>query len=123
MVVLSTMEAKYMAVTTVTCEAIWLQQLVSELRIDTIGPTPIHVDNRTAIELTKDSKFHTHAKHIDIKHHYIQDMIKDQDIIIVSCTSKENLANIFMKSLPQEQHTYLIKQFRIASESRESVVE
>ena len=100
MVALLTMEAKYMAVAAVTCEAIWLQQLISELEIDTVGPTPIHIDNRTAIELTKDSKFHTYTKHINIKHHYVCDMIKDQDIVIVSCASKENLADVFMKSLP-----------------------
>ena len=99
-VALLTMEAEYMAVATVTREAIWLQQLVSELGIDTVGPTPIHIDNRVAIKLTKDSKFHAHTKHIDIKHHYIRNTIKDQDIIIVSCTSKENLADIFTKSLP-----------------------
>ena len=98
-----------MAVTTVTCEAIWLQQLISELEIDTISPTPIYIDNRAAIKLTKDSKFHAHAKHIDIKHHYIHDTIKDQDIIVISYTSKENLADVFTKSLPQEQHVYLIK--------------
>ena len=84
---------------------------------------PIHADNRAAIKLTKDLKFHAHTKHIDIKHHYVRDMIKDQDIVIISCTSKENLANIFMKSLPQEQHAYLIKQFGMALESRGSVVE
>ena len=122
-VVLLTMEAEYMAVTTATHEAIWLRQLVSELGIDTVSPTPIHVDNRAAIKLTKDSKFHTRTKHIDIKHHYIQDTIKDQDIVVVSCASKENLADVFTKSLPQEQHAYLIKQFGMASESRGSVVE
>ena len=84
---------------------------------------PIHINNRAAIKLTKNSKFHACTKHINIKHHYVCDMIKDQDIIIISCASKENLADIFMKSLPQEQHAYLIKQFRMASESRGSVVE
>ena len=123
MVVLLTMEAEYMAVATVTHKAIWLQQLVSELEIDTVGPMPIHVDNRTAIKLTKDLKFYTHTKHIDIKHHYVYDTIKDQDIIVVLCTSKENLTNVFTKSLPQEQHTYLIKQFEMALELRRSVVE
>ena len=123
MVVLSTMEAKYMAVTAATCKAIWLQQLISEPGIDTVSPTPIHIDNRAAIELTKDSKFHARAKHIDIKHHYVRNTIKDQDIVIVSCASKENLADVFTKSLPQEQHAYLIKQFGMASESRGSVVE
>ena len=122
-VALSTMEAEYMAVAAATHEAIWLRQLVSELRINTIGPTPIHVDNRAAIKLTKDSKFHTRAKHIDIKHHYVRDMIKDRDIVIVSCASKENLADVFTKSLSREQHAYLIKQFGMASESRGSVVE
>ena len=100
MVVLSTMEAEYMAVAAVTHKAIWLQQLISELGIDTIGPIPIYIDNRAVIELMKDSKFHTCTKHIDIKHHYVCDMIKDQDIIVVLCTSKENLADIFTKSLP-----------------------
>ena len=123
MVVLSTMEAEYMAVTTVTCKAIWLQQLISELSINTVSPTPIHIDNRVAIELMKDSKFHACTKHINIKHHYVCNTIKDQDIIVISCTSKENLANIFTKSLSQEQHVYLIKQTRMASESRGSVVE
>ena len=112
-----------MAVATATRKAIWLWQLISELGIDTIGPTPIHVDNRAAIKLMKDSKFHICTKRINIKHHYVCDMIKDQDIIIVLCTSKENLADIFMKSLPWEQYAYLIKQFRMASELRESVVE
>ena len=70
-VTLLTMEAKYMAVTAVTCKAIWLQQLISEPGIDTVSPTPIHIDNRAAIKLTKDSKFHIHVKHINIKHHYV----------------------------------------------------
>ena len=77
MVVLLTMEAKYMAVATVTHEAIWLQQLVSELGIDTVGPTPIHIDNRAVIKLMKNSKFHTCTKHINSKHHYIHNTIKD----------------------------------------------
>ena len=89
-----------MAVTTVTHKAIWLQQLISELGINTVSPMPIDIDNRAAIKLTKDLKFHTCTKHINIKHHYVCDMIKDQDIIVVSCASKENLANIFMKLLP-----------------------
>ena len=122
-VALSTMEAEYMAVAAATREAIWLRQLISELGIDTVGPTPIHVDNRAAIELMKDSKFHTCTKHINIKHHYIRDMIKDRDIVVVSCASKENLADIFMKSLPREQHVYLIKQFKMALELSGSVIE
>ena len=99
MVVLLTMEAEYMAVATVTHKAIWLQQLISELGINTVSPMPIHIDNRAAIKLTKDLKFHTCTKHINIKHHYVCDMIKDQDIIVVSCASKENLADTFTKSL------------------------
>ena len=112
-----------MAVAAATRKAIWLRQLVSELGINTVGPTPIHVDNRAAIELMKDSKFHACTKHINIKHHYIRDMIKDQGIIVVLCASKENLADVFTKLLPQEQYTYLIKQFGMALESRGSVVE
>ena len=83
-VALLTMEAKYMAVTAATHKAIWLQQLISELRINTISLMPIHIDNRVAIKLMKDSKFHTCTKHINIKHHYIRDMIKDRDIVVVS---------------------------------------
>ena len=60
---------------------------------------PIHIDNRTAIKLRKDLNFYACTKHIGIKHHYIYNTIKDQDIVVILCTSKENLANIFTKSL------------------------
>ena len=117
------MEAKYMAVTAATHKAIWLQQLLNKFNINTDDPMPILIDNRAAIKLTKDSKFHTWAKHIDIKHHYVWEAIKAHQVIVISCASKENLADVFMKSLIHDQHCFLISGFSMASESRGSVVD
>ena len=60
-----------MAVATATPKVIWLQQLISELRINAVGPMPIYVNNRAAIKLIKDLKFYTHTKYINIKYYYV----------------------------------------------------
>ena len=36
---------------------------------------PILYDNNAAIDLTKNTIMHSHAKHIEIKHHFIRDHI------------------------------------------------
>ena len=72
---LSTIEAKYMVVSMTTHEAIWLCSLLDKLDFADPALITVHVDNHTTIKLSKNSHFHTHTKHINIKHHFIQEAI------------------------------------------------
>ena len=57
-VALSTAEAEYIALGSATQEAIWLHQLLTDLRIDTKGSIEILEDNQSAIAMVKNSIGH-----------------------------------------------------------------
>ena len=67
-VALSTAEAEYIALGSATQKAIWLHQLLTDLRIDTKGAIEILEDNQSAIAMAKNSIGHRRTKHIDTKH-------------------------------------------------------
>ncbi|KAG8498774.1 hypothetical protein CXB51_005214 [Gossypium anomalum] len=79
-VALSTTEAKYMAITEACKEAIWLKGLFSELNED-LQISTIFCDSQSAIFLTKDQMFHKRTKHIDVRYHFVRDIITRGDII------------------------------------------
>jgi hypothetical protein len=66
-VALLTAEAEYVALSTAAQEAVWLQQLVSDLINESIQETTILEDNQSAIYLAKNQQVHGRTKHnIDI---------------------------------------------------------
>lgn len=74
----------YLAASCAT-QVVWLQIILSELKNKSNSPTTIYCDNKPAIVLTKNSMFHSRSKHIDIKYHYIQDLVKDKEIMVKYC--------------------------------------
>eukprot|EP00253_Pinus_taeda_P025191 PITA_25191 len=75
-VALSTAEAEYIAASMASCEAVWLRKLFSELFGLTLDTTVILCDNQSGIRLSENPVFHDRSKHIDIRYHYIQDMVQ-----------------------------------------------
>jgi hypothetical protein len=73
-VALSTTEAEYMVVSEFAKEAIWLRGLYSKL-CGISSCVTIHCDSQSAICFTKDQMFHERTKHIDIRYHFIRDVI------------------------------------------------
>ena len=68
-VVLSTTKAEYVAIVETTKEALWLKDLVSELRMNQRS-VMVFCDSQSAISLTKNQGFHEKAKHIDVRFHF-----------------------------------------------------
>ena len=102
-VALSTAEAEYIALGSATQEAIWLHQLLSDLKVDTKGSIEIMEDNQSTIAMAKGSVGHKRTKHIDIKHHFIRETVQTGKITLSYCPTAEMLADIFTKQLPKTQ--------------------
>jgi hypothetical protein len=71
----STAEVEYIAASDASKEAVWLRKLVSGLFGDKLKMTVVHFDNQSCIKLTENPVFHNRSKHIDMKYHYIRDMV------------------------------------------------
>ncbi|KAG8499473.1 hypothetical protein CXB51_005963 [Gossypium anomalum] len=97
-VALSTTEAEYMAITEACKEAIWLKGLFSELNED-LQINTVFCDSQSAIFLTKDQMFHERTKHIDVRYHFVRDIIARGHIVVSKISTHENPADMMTKSL------------------------
>ena len=77
----------------------WFHRMPSELKYEQKGPIKILCDNKFAIALTKNPMFHGRSKHISIKFHYIRELVKNQEIELEFCRSKDQVTYIFTKPL------------------------
>lgn len=102
-VALSTAEAEYIALASATQEAIWLEQVASDIFCGTSAITTIFEDNQSAISLAKNPQFHGKMKHIDIKYHFVRDQVQKERIQLEYCRSEDMLADMLTKPLPIPQ--------------------
>jgi hypothetical protein len=74
-IVLSTVEAEYIATCSASCKAIWLRKLLTGLSNLEMRETLILCDNQSCIKMAENPVFHDRSKHIEICYHYIRDMV------------------------------------------------
>ena len=92
-----------------------MRRLNLELENSQDGPTTIMEDNQSCIAMAKNPQYHGKAKHIDIKHHFVREIVGDGSIKLEYCPSKEMIADFLTKGLLQEQFCYLREKAGIVS--------
>ena len=102
-VALSSTEAEYIGLTKAAQETIWLKQTLNELNHKT-EQVLIYCDNQSSISLSKNPEFHARSKHIDIRHHFIREMIKEGELKIEYLSKDEMPADLLTKGLPRMKH-------------------
>lgn len=61
-------------------------------------------DNISAVMLARNPILHGRTKHIEIKHHYIRELIAKGEVTLESCRTNEQVADLLTKALPQVKH-------------------
>ncbi|KAE9587483.1 putative RNA-directed DNA polymerase [Lupinus albus] len=101
-VTLSTTEAEFIAAATSACQAIWLRRILEDLHFYQHGPTVIHCDNSSTIKLSRNPILHGRSKRIDVRYHFLRDLVTDKTIDLVYCRSEDQVADILTKPLKAE---------------------
>ena len=57
------------------------------------------LDNMSAIQMSKNPVFHSRTKHIDIRHHYIQELVEKDIVSLEHVNTLVNRADILTKPL------------------------
>ena len=96
---ISTAEAEYIALSAAVQEALWLQQLTSDLFGSNIQETTILEDNQSTIALAKNQNTHGRTKHVDIKYHFIRDHVEAKRVKLQYCPTEDMVADMFTKGL------------------------
>ena len=108
MVALSTTEAEYIALTEAVKEALWLKGKTKELSIKEQNVI-IKCDSQSAIHLSKNQIFHERTKHIDVRLHFIKDILADGKVKVEKVSIKDNAADTITKSLPTSKFQHCLR--------------
>jgi hypothetical protein len=100
----STAEAEYMAAGSCTTQILWMIHTLNDYDL-CFRKVPIMYDNTSAIQISKNSVFHSRTKHI--RHHFIRDHVEKGDIKLIHVDTKNEIVDIFTKPLSTEQHREL----------------
>ena len=103
-IALSTTEAEYVACSIATQEAMWLRSFLQDLNLTPKVDNPIKLlcDNTTAIQFTKDPKFHWKTKHIKRCYHFVRDAIKTKDIAIKYISTNKMIVDPLTKPISRD---------------------
>jgi hypothetical protein len=102
-VALSSTESEYQSLSECAQEAMFTQNLIYEItgvRLMAI----IYEDNLGAIYLTRNQQVSARTKHIDIRHHYMRDLLMEKRMDIRFIRSEDNSSDICTKNTPRDLH-------------------
>jgi hypothetical protein len=97
-IALSATEAEYMALSDCSRQVVWIQNIFTELGF-TPQPTQICADNEGGIFIASNPVQERRTKHIDVRFHYVRDLIEQKRIDIVWVPTDDNPADMFTKNL------------------------
>ncbi|KAF2357689.1 Ribonuclease H-like domain [Trinorchestia longiramus] len=80
-----------------------LKCMFKSLEFKAGGPMVVNKDNQSTICLAQNHKYHGRSRHIDIKFHYVRDLVRNKEIDLVYCPSNDMFADIFTKGLSAEK--------------------
>ena len=94
-----------MALTETTREVVYLRRFLNKFDIVAEDKaTKIYCDNQSAAKLVQNPVFHSHTKHIDVRHHYIRQIFQQGIFGICYMPSNEMPADLLTKTLGRPSH-------------------
>ncbi|PHT26472.1 hypothetical protein CQW23_33919 [Capsicum baccatum] len=103
----SSTEAEYRAMAVTTCEIIWLRWLLADMGVHISMPTPLHCDNKSAVQIAKNSVFHERTKHIEIDCHFTRHHLQLGTISLPFVPSSLQIADLFTKAQSASRFRFL----------------
>ena len=88
-------------------EAIWLCGLLEDLGV---GQKHIDVfcDSQSAIHLANNQVFHARTKHIDVRYHFVREILEEEEIFLQKILTTENPAYMLTKVVTKDKFKHYL---------------
>ncbi|KAL2232264.1 UNVERIFIED_CONTAM: Retrovirus-related Pol polyprotein from transposon RE1 [Sesamum indicum] len=113
----STAEAEYRSLGATVCELQWLSYLLKDFHVSVATPIPLYCDNQAALHIVANPVFHERTKHLEIDCHLVRDKFKSGFVLPSHISGKQQLADMFTKSLPGPSFTTFLSKLGLCSSS------
>ena len=99
---LSTTKVEYIAARNCCSQLLWMKKLLSDYGIsqDTMV---VYCDNSSVIDISKNPVQHSKTKHIEIRYHFIRDLVERKIVTLEYIPTKCQNADIFTKPLDRSK--------------------
>lgn len=87
--------------------------MLKDLRINIDEPIFIYCDNSSAINISKNHVQHWKTNHISIRYHFLRDKVSEKEVKLEYVSTKEQIVDIFTKSLSKDTFEYLRDKFGV----------
>ena len=91
---LSTAKAEYITAGSCCTQLLWMQKLLHDYGICQKHLT-IYCDNTSTINISKNPVQHSQTKHIEIRHHFIRELVEDGTLTLEFIHTDDQKANLF----------------------------
>jgi len=98
----SSTEAEYRSIASASAELIWIQSLLSELKIEINGKPTIWCDNLSAIAITANPVLHSRTKHMELDIYFVREHLMKNKVQINHIPSTYQVADILTKPLSKQ---------------------
>ena len=98
------METEYIACSGAVQEGVWLRRFLEQ---SGVLPVPrdlvtIYCDSMAVIAYLKDPKYHGKTKHIQMRYHYVRDMVAQKEVVLVHISTGKMLADPLTKLIARD---------------------
>ena len=94
-------------------EAIWLQGLLDDLGVGRKQVT-VFCDSQSAIHLAKNQVYHARTKHIDVRYHFVREIIEEGAVLVHKIKTDDNPADMLIKVVTTIKFNHCLDLINIA---------
>ena len=107
-------KAKYITAGSCCTQLLWMQKLRHDYGICQEHLT-IYCDNTNAINISKNLVQHSRTKHIEIRHHFIRELVEDGTFTLEFIHTDDQKADLFTKPLDSKLFKFLRQNIGVIS--------
>jgi len=110
-IALSTMEAEYVACSAAVQEAVWLRRFLQHTGLVETSDEPVVVycDSMAALCYVKDPKYHGKTKHIQVRYHFVKDIIARKEVVLRHVSTSLMVADPLTKAIAKDSFVSHVK--------------
>ena len=109
-VALSSTEVEYVAAALAAKEGIWIKAMLEEFKLFAIPTMALFCDNQSCIKLASNPNMRDNIRHVDLKHHFLRDLIETKKIELKFAPTHQMWADFLTKPFQHSKHIICYKQ-------------
>nr|GEU38973.1 hypothetical protein [Tanacetum cinerariifolium] len=107
-------ESEYVTVSSCCAQVLWMCTQLTDYGFF-YDKVSIYCDSNSAVAISCNPVQHTRTKHIDVRYHFIKDHVEKGTIELYFVGTEYQLADLFMKSLPEARFKFLVEKLGMMS--------